>query len=72
MSKNRNRAKLNKAENNSNYRKIWINSEYPIYYDEGWNTHRPKGMFKWKRKQLYPHQVRKYKTWKHNRETQWK
>ena len=28
--------------------------------------------FKWKRKSLFYYQVRMYRTWKHNRKTQWK
>ncbi len=37
MSKNRNRAKLNKATNNHEYRILWLKEEFPPYYDEGWN-----------------------------------
>ena len=43
------------------------------YGDEGVSFYprRRKG-FKNPNKQLYPYQVRIYKTWKHNRKTQWK
>ena len=46
------------------------------YWDEGlhlwpnWNTRYEDN---WKRrKQLFSYQMRMYKTWKHNRKTQWK
>lgn len=44
------------------------------YDDEGWSVHHPKTgpARKWKKKELYKFQVRMYKTWKHNRKTQWK
>ena len=62
MSVNVNRAKLNKAHDNQEYRKRFLQYEYPIYYDECW--HYKKG--------LLPHKWREFKTWKHNRKTQWK
>jgi hypothetical protein len=45
------------------------------YYDEAWHYHTTSAYswsFKWKRKQILAYQVRMYKTWKHNRKTQWK
>ena len=63
MSKKRNRSKLNKAENSSQYRKISININYPIYWDEGMNI---------KKTGLFPSQYRMYRTWKYNRKTQYK
>jgi len=72
MSKNRNRALLNKAEDGLTYRKMWINSEYPLYYNDGWYYWKSRGTHKWKKKQILPYQVRMYKTWKYNRLTQWK
>lgn len=73
MSTNRNRAKLNKAITSHDYYLIWLKFEYPPYWDEGcvffprYNRgtkyHEPK---------LYSYQIRMYKTWKHNRRTQWK
>lgn len=73
MSVNRNRAKLNKAVDNRSYRRIWINFEYPVYWDEGrhFYPNYRKG-FKNSTKQLLMYKVRMYKTWKHNRKTQWK
>ena len=65
MSVNRNRAKLNKAEDGSTYRKYWINHLYPPYWDEDYSWSRAGGEFpnyKW----------RSYRTWKHNRKRQWK
>lgn len=43
------------------------------YLDEGWGTHNTTSP-KHKRpsRVLYNYQVRMYKTWKHNRKTQWK
>lgn len=72
MSKNRNRAKLKKAQNGSIYRKIWITYKFPRYYDEGWNYWKSKGVLKIKKKQILKYQVRMYRTWKYNRKTQWK
>ncbi len=62
MSKNRNRAKLKKANDNQEYRKKFLQYEYPIYYDECW--HYIKGIPAYK--------YRSYKTWKYNRKTKWK
>lgn len=73
MSVNRNRAKLNKAENGRDYQIIWLNELYPMYWDEGVNLY-PKYRvgFKKPNKRLQMYKVRMYKTWKHNRKTQWK
>lgn len=65
MSKNRNRAKLNKAHNNKEYRYLQIGINYPIYWDEGIISHS-------KKKFLMSFKMRSYKTWKHNRLNQWK
>lgn len=67
MSKNINRAKLKKANDNHSYRIIWIGYEYPRYWDEGYNTF-PKYRkgFKNPLKHIYAYQVRMYRTWKHN------
>lgn len=81
MSKNRNRAKLKKAMNNHQYRIIWINYEYPLYWDEGIRYHntRTKNTVRgskkhrcWKRKEVMHYQYRMYRTWKYNRMTRWK
>ena len=73
MSKNRNRAKLNKATNNKEYRIIFLNYEYPIYWDDGivdYPNYR-KG-FKNPNKRIFNYQVRMFRSWKYNRKTQWK
>ena len=62
MSKNRNRAKLNKAKNNHEYRILWLKEKFPPYYDEGWN---------WKTN-ISNQDRRAFRSWKHNRKTQWK
>lgn len=73
MSKNRNRAKLNKAESGREYRIILINVLYPIYWDEGWGTFpRYRPGYKNSGKKLFTFQVRQYRTWKHNRQKQYK
>lgn len=62
MSKNRNRAKLNKAETSSQYKRIMLNELYPPYWDDG--------LFL---KKGHPsHKYRSYKTWKHSRKNQFK
>jgi len=72
MSKNLNRAKLKKAHNNNEYRLLFLKIKYPPYYDEGWYYWKSKGTRRYKKKQLHPFQVRMYKSWKHNRKTQYK
>ena len=52
MSTNRNRAKLNKAHNGNEYRKLLMMEEYPIYWDEGITYYGNKMSY----------QVRMYKT----------
>lgn len=64
MSKNRNRAKLKKAKTSKEYKAIQIKIKYPPYWDDG-IIFKTKG-------DLYSYQYRMYKTWKHNRKTQWK
>ena len=64
MSKNRNRARFNKGKTGRIYKLLLIQYEYPIYWDE---------CIRWKSNwSLFPYQWRMYKTWKHNRKTQWK
>lgn len=73
MSINRNRARLKQAHNNHEYRIIWLNEEYPAYWDEGmyfWPPYR-RG-FKSPNKQIYPSKRREYRTWKYNRKNSWK
>ena len=78
MSKNRNRAKLNKAKTSKEYSAIQYNINYPIYWDEctmyypRYNRGTSKDNMKFWRKQKLSYQYRMYKNWKHNRKTQWK
>lgn len=79
MSINRNRAKLNKAKTSFEEKTIWIDEKYPIYWDEGmcyYGEHKKhKRGFLWDsrpRRRLLFYQVRMYRTWKHNRKTQYK
>lgn len=62
MSINRNRAKLNKAKNNAQWRRLWFDELYPPWSED-------YGMLL---SGLWPKQYRAYRTWKHNRNTQWK
>lgn len=62
MSTNYNRAITKNCTNNSEYKKVQLKINYPPYWDEGDNL--IKG--------LYSCQYRSYKTWKHNRKTQYK
>ena len=73
MSKNRNRAKLDKAENGREYHLLYLNELYPMYWDEGVHTY-PKYRrgYKNPNKYLMKYKVRMYRTWKHNRKNQWK
>ena len=77
MSKNRNRARLELAINNHQYRIIWLKYEYPRYWDEGIRYHntRTKNTVRGskkhrcsKRKEVMHYQYRMYRTWKHNRD----
>ena len=73
MSKNRNRARLNKTVNNYDYNRDLLSILYPPYYDDGINI-LPKYRkgFKNPNKQIYAYQKRMYRTWKHNRKKQYK
>lgn len=68
MSKNKNRAKLNKAQTSREYRIITFSIKYPMYYDEGWHYYKRRGKFT----NMLKYEVRRYRTWKHNRKTQYK
>lgn len=78
MSKKINRAKLNKANDHRDYMRILLDTEYGMYWDEGikfyprYNKGTKKDRTKFFRKQKMSYQYRMYKTWKHNRKTQWK
>ncbi len=73
MSKNTNRAKLNKAQTGREYHIMLLNDLYPPYWDDGVNFH-PKYRrgYKEPKKQIMHYQVRMYRTWKYNRKTKWK
>lgn len=74
MSKNNNRAKLNKANTGREYLIISYEMDYGPYWDEGLTFYpTPSKMTrKWKKKRILSYQVRMYRTWKHNRKHQWK
>ena len=73
MSKNRNRAKLSKAKTNKEYNRLRYTEWYPPYWDEGIIFYpRYNRGYKNPNKQIEKYQMRMYRTWKHNRETQWK
>ncbi len=73
MSKNRNRAKLNKAKNEREYSALIFNELYPPYWDDGICEY-PKYRrgYKNPNKRLFSYQIRMCKTWKYNRKTRWK
>ena len=73
MSKNRNRAKLNKANNGREYKIIHFNEHYSPYWDDGSVEYlKYRKGFKNPIKRIFNYQVRMYKTWKYNRMTRWK
>jgi len=63
MSTNRNRAKLNKAKDSKEFNVTLLKWLYPPYCEEGYTWHHGN---------LPNHKWREFKTWKHNRKTQWK
>jgi hypothetical protein len=62
MSVNRNRAKFNKAHNGREYKYLFYRDKYGLYYEEYQKLDTG----------LYPAERRAFRTWKHNRKTQWK
>jgi hypothetical protein len=69
----RNRAKLNKAETNKEYKIILIDMLYPIYWDKGVYLYPEYNRgFVNPNKRIFSSQVRMYRTWKYNRKTQYK
>lgn len=62
MSVNRNRAKLYKAIDNREYHILFLKWLFPPYNEDGWS---------WKRN-IPNHKYREFRTWKHNRKTQYK
>lgn len=73
MSINRNRARLSKAKTNKEYLALRFIDDYGLYWDEGISFYpQYRRGFKNPNKHIMSYQVRMYKTWKHNRKTQWK
>lgn len=73
MSVNKSRAKLKKANNGREYHIIWLNELYPMYWDECVPMYpRYNPGFKSPNKRLPRYKQRIFRTWKHNRKTQWK
>ena len=69
MSKNRNRIAFKKAVNNNEYHILWYKRKYPPFWDDCRSIyHRRRG----KLTGLFTHEYRQYRTWKHNRKTQYK
>ena len=62
MSVRTNRMKLKKATCSRDYKRMLLDELYPMYWDEGLNFKKGHSSDKY----------RSYKTWKHNRKTQWK
>ena len=62
MSVNFNRAKYNKAKSRKEYRNLLLDDLYPLYWDECITFYG----------KIMSYQKRMYRTWKHNRKTQWK
>lgn len=60
-----------KQTTNSRVYKILTTINSDPYWEDHYSI-RPKGKLVWKRKQLFSYQKRMYKSWKHNRKTQWK
>ena len=72
MSINRNR--IRQARDNHEYRILFLKEAYPPYWGEGMYLY-PRKAHCWAKssnKGLMSYQLRMYKTWKHNRKTQWK
>lgn len=73
MSKNINRARLYKAKTNKEYKALKWLDDYGYYWDEGISFYpRYRRGYKNSNRQIMSYQVRMYRTWKHNRKTQWK
>jgi hypothetical protein len=73
MSIHRNRQKLNQAVNGKEYKILILKYYYPIFWDE-YIVFYPKYRrgFKNANKGIQSYQVRRYRTWKYNRKTQYK
>lgn len=65
--------RLKTTINRKEYRILLLKEEYPPYWDEGIHLYpKYRSGFKNSKKLIMSYQVRMYKTWKHNRKTQWK
>lgn len=72
MSINFNRSKASKCKTNRELKVKVIYDDDP-YFDECWGTHNTTGLHHKKPSRvLYNYQVRMYRTWKHNRKTQYR
>ena len=75
MSVNRNRSKTKMVCDNHSYRLINLNEEFPPYWDEGINFYSRHNRIcndNLYKKRIMSYQRRMYRTWKHNRNTQYK
>jgi hypothetical protein len=80
MSYNRNRARLNKAENSREYKKILFHELTYCYicarrYGSHYYSCHPADLSAYRHgsgKPIYSYTYRSYKTWKHNRKTKYK
>ena len=68
--KNKNKERVKNETNRRVYKILTTINQDP--YWEDYYLIRPKGKLVWKRKELFSYQKRMYKSWKHNRKTQWK
>jgi len=65
--------RIETTTNRKEYHVLFLKEEFPPYWDEGVNLYpRYRSGYKNPHKQIFSYQVRMYKTWKHNRTTQWK
>ena len=74
MSTNTNRAKLKNVITNREYKRVIYDDKFPMYWEECITMYPQSGLRNTNRvsPKLMSYQVRMYKTWKHNRLTQWK
>lgn len=71
----KNKKQLQTTTNRKEYKIISNPLRSDPYYDEGWGYHHTythKYSCKFWKKSLPFYKVRMYRTWKHNRKTQWK
>ena len=73
MSINRNRARYNQAQTSREYNVIALQDLYPPYWDDGIMFYpiNRKG-YSNPNKRILRSQMRAYRTWKYNRNTQWR